>query len=171
LVKLEIYNIYASTISRGEFLIGKLFPRVVISVINALLLWLMATEFFGAPFKGSGSFFLLTSLLYVICTTGIGLFVSLLVSTQVAALIITVILTMVPTILYSGMFIPLSSLDATAQFEARLFPAMYYTNIVLGSFLKGVGLEALWLDVLALALYTVLLFAVSYLLFRKRPAV
>jgi ABC-2 type transport system permease protein/ribosome-dependent ATPase len=166
-----IYNIYASTVSRAEFLVGKLLPRVVISAINVLILWLMATGLFAAPFKGNFCFFFAVSLLYVVCTTGIGLLVSLLVTTQATALIVTVVLTVVPTILFSGMLVPVSSLGDIAQLEAHLFPAMYYNNIALGTFLKGVGLEVLWLDVLALAAYSAALFAVSYLLFHKRPAV
>jgi ABC-2 type transport system permease protein/ribosome-dependent ATPase len=135
----SIYNIYASTVTRGEFLLGKLAPYVGISVINILILWLMATMLFGAPFKGDPLFFFIASVIYVICTTGIGLLV------------------------------PIASMNKQAQFEAHLFPAMYYTDIALGSFLKGVGLEQLWGKVLALAIYAVVLWMLSYLLFHKRP--
>ncbi|MBE0454704.1 MAG: ABC transporter permease [Roseovarius sp.] len=165
----SIYNIYASTVTRGEFLIGKLAPYVAISVINFLILWLMATQLFGAPFKGDPLFFLLASVIYVTCTTGIGLLVSLFVRTQVAAMMLTVIVTIVPSVLYSGLLVPIASMDAAGQFEAHLFPAMYYTDIVLGSFLKGVGLEQLWGKVLALLIYAVGLWTASFFMFHKRP--
>jgi len=165
----SIYNIYASTITRGEFLIGKLAPYVGISVINVLILWIMASWLFGAPFKGDPLFFFFASVIYVICTTGIGLLVSLIVSTQVAAMMLTVVITIVPSVLYSGLLVPIASMDPRAQFEAHLFPAMYYTDIALGSFLKGIGLEQLWGRVLALAIYAVALWILSYLLFHKRP--
>lgn len=106
----SIYNIYASTVTRGEFLIGKLAPYVAISVINFLILWLMATQLFGAPFKGDPLFFLLASVIYVTCTTGIGLLVSLFVRTQVAAMMLTVIVTIVPSVLYSGLLVPIASM-------------------------------------------------------------
>jgi ABC-2 type transport system permease protein/ribosome-dependent ATPase len=165
----SIYNIYASTVTRGEFLIGKLAPYVAISVINFLTLWLMATQLFGAPFKGDPLFFCLASVVYVSCTTGIGLLVSLFVRTQVAAMMLTVIVTIVPSVLYSGLLVPIASMDPGAKFEAHLFPAMYYTDIVLGSFLKGVGLEHLWGKVLALLIYAVALWTASFLMFHKRP--
>jgi len=164
----SIYNIYASTITRDEFLIGKLTPYVVISILNMLILWLMATSLFHAPFKGDPLFFFLSSVLYVTCTTGIGLLVSLLVQTQIAAMMVTVVVTIVPSVLYSGLMVPIASMDAASQFEAHLFPAMYYTNIVLGSFLKGVGLEQQWSDMLALAVYVAVLWLASFLLFHKR---
>ena len=165
----SIYNIYTSTVTRGEFLIGKLLPYIFISVINVVILWFMATVLFGAPFKGDPVFFMLASVVYVGCTTGIGLLVSLLVHTQVAAMIMTAIITVVPSVLYSGLLVPISSLEAVAQIEAHLFPAMYYTNIVLGSFIKGVGLEVLWGNVVMLIMYAATLWCLSFSLFQKRP--
>ncbi len=49
----SIYNIYASTITKGEFLIGKLTPYVIISSINIIILWLLVIGLFGTPFKGN----------------------------------------------------------------------------------------------------------------------
>jgi len=164
----SIYNIYSSTVTRGEFLMGKLFPYVVISCINVVILWLMAIFIFGAPFKGDPLFFFIASVIYVTCTTGIGLLVSLIAKTQVSAMMITVLVTMVPAILYSGLMVPIASMDAASQFEAHLFPAMYYTDIVLGSFLKGVGMDQLWMHVAALLLYTIVLWVASYNLFHKQ---
>lgn len=165
----SIYNIYSSTVTKIEFLFGKLLPYVLISSMNTVVLWIMATLWFGVPFKGNLLFFLVASLVFIHSSTGVGLLVSLLVRTQIAALIITIIIAMVPTILFSGLIVPVSSLSPGSQFQAHLFPGMYYTNIVRGTFLKGVGLEVLWTDVLALALYAVILRIVGYGLFTKRP--
>lgn len=74
-----------------------------------------------------------------------------------------------PSVLYSGLLVPIASMDPMGQFEAHLFPAMYYADIVLGSFLKGVGLDVLWGKVLALAIYAIALWTASFLLFNKRP--
>jgi ABC-2 type transport system permease protein/ribosome-dependent ATPase len=64
-----------------------------------------------------------------------------------------------------------SSLTQAAQVIAHVLPAMYYTNIVLGSFLKGVGFQALWLELLILAFYATVLFTIGYRMFSKRPKV
>jgi len=165
----SIYNIYSSTVTRFEFLAGKLLPYVLISWLNAVVLWVMATLWFGVPFKGNLPFFLAASLVFVLSSTGIGLLVSLLVRTQIAALLITMIVSILPTILYSGLIVPVSSLSPGSQIQAHLFPGMYYTNIVRGAFLKGVGPEVLWVDVLALAVYAAVLRIVGYRLFTKRP--
>lgn len=165
----SIYNIYSSTVTKIEFLAGKLLPYVLISSMNAVVLWIMATLWFGVPFKGNLLFFLMASFVFVLSATGVGLLVSLLVRTQIAALIVTIIIAMVPTILFSGLIVPVSSLSPGSQFQAHLFPGMYYTNIVRGTFLKGIGPEVLWTDVFALALYAVILRLVGYRLFTKRP--
>jgi ABC-2 type transport system permease protein/ribosome-dependent ATPase len=166
----SIYNIYSATVSRMEFLVGKLVPYVMISLINVVVLWLMAVLLFAVPFKGSLLLFFVSSILFILTSTGIGLTVSLLVSTQQAALIITVVVSTVPTILFSGLIVPVSSLSQAAQFQAHLFPGMYYTNIVRGTFLKNVGPAVLWPDVLALAVYAAALGAIGYRLFTKRPS-
>ncbi len=164
-----IYNIYSSTITRAEYLTGKLTPYVVVSALNSLILWAIAIKVFDAPFKGAPLFFLAASILYVVCTTGIGLMVSVLVETQVAATLVTFITTVIPAVLYSGMLVPVASLDRAAQTVAHMLPAMYYTDIVLGCFLKGVGPRVLWKDVVVLAFYAAALFATGYFMFRKRP--
>jgi len=164
-----IYNVYSSTLSRGEYLIGKLLPYVGISIVNACALSGFALLLFGAPFKGDPLFFLISTILYVICTTGIGLLVSVMVNTQVAAMVGTAIVTVVPAVLYSGMIIPIPSLSAIAAVIAHLLPGMYYAEIAIGSFLKGVGFTALWMDLLILTLYAVALFSAGFLAFHKRP--
>jgi len=166
----SIYNIYSSTVTRGEFLVGKLLPYVGISFLNGIILWLLAARWFGAPFKGSIVFFLFAMTLYVICTAGIGLVVSVFAHTQIAAMTATTILTVVPAVLYSGVLIPIASLTHGGQILAHLIPAMYFTDIVLGCFLKGVGISALRIDVIVLAGYATVLFTAGYLLFTKRPS-
>ena len=165
----SIYNIYSSTVSRAEFLTGKLLPYILISLVNVCVLWLMAVGLFQVPFKGHFLLFFFASVLFVCCTTGVGLLISLLVQTQMAALIITMVVAMIPTILFSGLLVPVASLTRGAKVQAHLFPAMYFTNIVRGSFLKGVGVEVLWQDLLALALFAGGLGGLTYHLFTKRP--
>ena len=163
-----IYNVYASTVTRGEFLAGKLAPTVAIGAVNATLLWLIAVFYFGAPFKGSLACFAVGTLLYLICTTSLGLLLSLLVSTQQTALMITSISATIIGFQYSGFFNPVQSLTGSSWVLAHAFPPMYYLDVVEGAFLKGMGFGGLWKDELILAAFGVGYIAVSYALFRKR---
>ncbi len=165
----SIYNIYASTVTRGEFILGKLIPYVGVSCFNILLLWLVATQLFGAPFKGDPLFFLIASLVYVICTAGVGLLVSILVSTQVAAVLLTMVISFIPSMLYSGLLVPVESMSTNAQIQASLFPPRYFLQIIWGSFLKGLGWQDLWPPVFILAVYAAMLWSIGFLAFHKRP--
>jgi drug efflux transport system permease protein len=163
-----IYNIYASTASRAEFLAGKLLPYVVISFIDGLLLWLMAVYLFGAPFRGSVLLFLTTTLVYVIGASGFGLLLSLLVRTQAAALMLSVILSFLLVSQFSGMWTPVSSLTGLNALLAHLLPLMYYNDIIEGVFLKGMGFGTLGWELLVIAVQAAAILALGHHLFRKR---
>lgn len=165
----SIYNLYASNTSRLEYLAGKLLPYAGIAAINALVLWAVAVWLFKAPFNGSPVLFSCATLLYVLCTTAIGLFISVFVRTQMTGILITAIITIVVGTMYSGVLTPILLMSEDNQLFSHLFPAMYYTEIVDGVFLRGVGWTVLWPDLLILAGYTALLLVISYSRFSKRP--
>lgn len=164
-----IFNLYASNLSRGEYLLGKLAPYVAISFLNSWGLWMIVTLGFGVPFRGSLSYFAFASIVYVLCTTGIGLLVSILTRTQIAAMIVTTIVTMVPAVLYSGVLIPVPSLSGAGRWLAHALPAMYYADIVVSAFLKAGGWRDGWQPLMVLTGYASALFALGYRLLSKRP--
>lgn len=164
----SIYNIYAASVTRGEFLVGKLTPYVVIFVVNGLILWVLGITLFGAPFRGSLPLFLAGTTLFVIASTCIGAVVGLLVRTQMAAMVISMFVTLIPASEYSGWTVPVSSMRADGQAIAHLAGAMHYTRITAGTFLKGVGIRVLWPDLVILTLYATAWFTACYLLFHKR---
>jgi len=163
-----IYNVYASTIRRSEFLAGKLVPNVAISFVNAAILWFIASVYFGAPFKGSVVWFTVGTFLYVLCATGIGLVLSLLVATQQAVLIIAAVVATIVGMQYSGMFTPVPSMTGFPWVLAHSFPAMYYLDVVEGSFLKGLAFSGLFVDLGVLAAFAVGYLLLAYTLFHKR---
>lgn len=165
-----IYNIYASTITRAEYLAGKLLPNVIVSFINGAVLVLLAVWYFGAPLKGDVVFFLTAMLVYVLWTTGLGLLISVMVRTQMAATLITVILVMVFVIQFSGMMIPVSTMTGANYAIAHLIAPMYFNDIVTNTFLKGGGFIASWREFAALVVLTISFLAFGYLLFHKRSA-
>jgi ABC-2 type transport system permease protein len=166
----SILNIYASTVRRSEFLAGKLLPNVVISLVNAVVLWLIAVVHFGAPFKGSLGCFALGTVLYVLCVSGLGLVVSLLVQSQQAALIIVGVTASILGMQYSGMFTPVASLAGFPWLFAHSFPPMYYLEVVTGTFLVGMGFRGLWTSLLPLVGFAALYLATALWLFRKRTS-
>ena len=163
-----IYNIYSATITRAEYLLGKLLPNSLVSFLNVLVLFALATAWFGAPFEGSFGLFAAASLGFVLCTGCLGLLVSLLAKSQQAALMISVIAGVVVAINFSGMMTPVSSMPPAIRGVAHFFPAMFYRTLVLGTFLKGLDLRVLWVEAVYFLFYAALAFALCVTLFRKR---
>ena len=163
----SIYNIYSSTIKRGEFLIGKLIPVSAIAFLNGLLLWGMATYYFHAPFRGSVPLFTLALFGYVVSCCTLGLVASIFVKTQVAAMMIVVICGAMVAMRYSGMFQPIADMDTFSRGIAHSFPAMYFNNVIEGAYLKGAGWAQLWPNLVFLCLYPFAVLAVGVGLFHK----
>lgn len=163
-----IYNIYASTITRGEFLLGKLVPNIAIAGVNAAVLWGIATGYFGAPFHGSVACFAVGTFAYIVCTTSLGLVLSLAVRTQQTTLMIASISGVILGFQYSGFFNPVQAMTGFPWLLAHAFPPMYYLDVIEGTFLKGMGFAGLWRELAALAGFATLYLAISYALFHKR---
>lgn len=146
----SITNFYATPLTRLEFLLGKQAPYLAISLINLALLVAMNRWLFNVPFKGSALALACGGLLYLLATTSLGLLISAFTRTQIAAILGTMIITSLPTIQFSGLIVPRSSLDGSAALMGQLFPAGYFLDIAVGTFTKALSLRELWPQCLAL---------------------
>jgi ribosome-dependent ATPase len=133
----SIINFYVTPTTRLEYLVGKQLPYMVIAMINFFILTALALAVFGVPIKGSFLMLTLCTLLYVTATTGIGMVTSTFTSSQVAAVFVTAILTIVPTIQFSGLLQPVSTLTGNAALVGSIWPASYYMHSSLGAYTKG----------------------------------
>ncbi|WLG50659.1 ribosome-associated ATPase/putative transporter RbbA [Pseudomonas sp. FP1742] len=146
----SITNFYATPLTRLEFLLGKQVPYLAVSLINLAVLTAMNRWLFGVPFKGSALTLAFGGLLYVLATTSMGLLISAFTRTQIAAILGTMIITSLPTIQFSGLIVPRSSLDGAAAVMGMLFPAGYFLDIAVGTFTKALDIRQLWPQCLAL---------------------
>src|SRR5574344_266536 len=164
----SITNFYATPVTRFEFLIGKQIPYIFISLISYLGLILFAIFIFQVPLKGS--FFTLTfgAFLYIFCTTTLGLFMSSFAKTQIVALAGTAIFTLLPTIQFSGLKEPVSSLEGIAQYIGNVFPVTYFINISRGVFSKNVTFSDSHLEFFILAITSVVIYCFAILVLNKQ---
>ncbi len=164
----SITNFYATPLSRLEFLLGKQLPYVALSLLNLALLVALNRWLFGVPFKGSAATLALGGLLYVLACTSLGLLISSFTRTQIAAILGTMIITTLPTIQFSGLIVPRSSLDGGAALMGNLFPAGYFLDIAVGTFTKALGLAELWPQCLALLGFFLTFSLLSVALLKKQ---
>jgi ribosome-dependent ATPase len=164
----SITNLYVTPVTRFEFLLGKQLPYVVLGMVSYLSLVALAVFVFHVPVKGSFLGLTLGALLYVAATTAMGLVFSSFTNTQVAAVTSAAILTMVPTISFSGLTRPVSSLEGPGAFIGQVFPASYFITLCRGAFSKGLGFHELLPQMLAIAAFVPVYVLLSLALLRKQ---
>jgi ribosome-dependent ATPase len=166
----SIVNLYVTPVTRTEFIFGKQLPYIAIAMINFVFMTILAVTFFGVPVKGSLPAMLIGTLLFVIFSTGVGLFVSAFTKNQVAAMFMAVIITMIPATEFAGMINPVSSLEGPALFIGRTYPAAYYLNICRGVFNKALGFSSLYMSLWPLLLAVPVIMTISILLLKKQES-
>ena len=164
----SIINFYVTPTGRLEYLLGKQLPYVAIGMLNFFILTALAIIVFGVPIKGSFLTLTACTMLYVVATTGIGMVTSIFTSSQVAAVFVTAILTIVPTIQFSGLLQPVSTLEGNAALVGSIWPASYYMHSSLGAYTKGLGPRLMMPDIFYMACCIPILFAVSVAGLRKQ---
>ena len=105
---------------------------------------------------------------YVYATTGMGLFVSAFTRSQVAAVFGTAILVLLPSVQFSGLLQPVSTLEGGARVIGLLWPTTYYMQVSVGTFTKALGIKDLWADIVALAAFVPLFIGLSAMVLAKQ---
>lgn len=164
----SIINFYVTPTGRLEYLLGKQLPYVAIGMLNFFILAAMSLVVFGVPIKGSFLMLTMCTLLYVTATTGIGMVTSTFTSSQVAAVFVTAILTIVPTIQFSGLLQPVSTLEGNARIFGSIWPTTYYMHSSVGAYTKGLGPDLMMQDIIFLACCIPIFWAVSFVGLRKQ---
>jgi len=165
---LEQLNV--TPIARWELIAGKLLPYAVLGMLNVLLVVPVAIFWFEVPFRGSMLLLLAMSLIYLMTTLGLGLFVSTISSTQQQAMITASFFFLLPMVFLSGFIFPIENMPTVIQRVTYFIPLRYFLVILRGIFLKGVGLEVLWPQALAMFAWGVGILTLATLRSSKRLA-
>jgi len=151
-----------------QLIIGKLAPFFVIGVIDVVLVVFFASLVFSLPVKGGVLLLLLLSLIFLMTTLGLGLFISTISRTQQQAMMTAIFFFMMPMVFFSGFVFPIENMPSIIQYVSYLMPLRYYFVIVRGLFLKGVGMDILWTQALALLVFGGAILSLSVMRFQKR---
>lgn len=150
-----------------EFMLGKTIPFVIISLADVILVTLVAIFWFGVPFRGNPLVLLFGTILFLFSSVGAGLFISNVCSTQQQAIMVSTFF-FTPAILLSGLVFPIDNMPQAVQYITYLNPLRYFIIVVQDIFLKGVGLDFLWPQMVGMAILGLALLSFSVLGFRKR---
>ena len=161
-----IEQLIVTPIRSWELVVAKIIPYILVSFANTVLIMAVGTFLFGVPLRGS--LILLFSLvgLYLLPTLGLGLLISTAARTQQQAQLMTMPI-MLPSMLLSGVFFPMSSLPIFLQMIGNLLPLTYFVYILRSILIKGVGLNMIMPQVVALTIFAILLLGLAARRFQK----
>jgi ABC-2 type transport system permease protein len=162
-----IEQLIVTPLRSWELIIGKLTPYVIIAFLNTLEILLIGALVFKVTIAGSLALLLLLTALFLVTTLGIGLLISTVAATQQEAML-TTMFTLLPSIFLSGFFFPLAAMPTWLQLISYFIPLRYYLIIARGIVIKGVGVAALWPEILALCIFAVVVMSAAISRFHKR---
>ncbi|NJD58292.1 MAG: ABC transporter permease [Anaerolineae bacterium] len=162
-----IEQLIVTPIRPWELVVGKLLPYVILAFVNAFEVMALGHYWFKVPNNGSLLLLFGASLLFLLSSLGIGLLASTIANTQQEAML-TVWMLLLPSIFLAGFFFPLQAMPKVLQWISYIFPLRYYLVIIRSLMIKGAGLSAFRADLIALAVFGVVIMSLAAMRFRKR---
>jgi ABC-2 type transport system permease protein len=160
-------QLIVTPIKPWELMLGKLLPFVLISFWNVGIASAVGLLWFRVEFSGSYLLLLALSLLFLVGSLGTGILVSTVSQTQAQAMQMSMFI-LLPALLLSGLLFPLENLPVPLNYLSYLLPLTYFTRVLRGITLKGIGMEYLWGDALILTVLGLVVFAISASRFQKK---
>ncbi|MGE0333909.1 MAG: ABC transporter permease [Gammaproteobacteria bacterium] len=164
-----IEQMMVTPITSAEFILGKTLPFALIGFADVVLVTVVGVFWFGVPIHGSLLLLFFATALYLMTTLGIGLLISTVSQTQQQAMM-SAFFFYFPAVLLSGFMFPIANMPEVIQWLTYLNPLRYFLVVVRGIFLKGVGPEILWPEMLALAVLGIALLWLAASRFKKTLA-
>jgi ABC-2 type transport system permease protein len=144
-----------------QVIIGKVFPYIFLSIINAIVILLLGFFVFKMPINGSLFLLMFESILFIISALSLGILISTISDSQQTAMMLSLMGLMLPVIILSGFIFPISSMPMPMQVISNIIPAKWFIIIVKAIMLKGVGIQYIWKETLVLIGMTVFFIALS----------
>lgn len=159
-------QIMVTPIRPVEFILGKTIPSFVVGFLEVGLVAAVGIIWFDIPFVGNPLVMILGTALFLLSTVALGLLMSTICVTQQQAFASNFFV-INPLFTLSGFSFPIASMPPFLQWLTYVDPLRYFLVVIRGTFLKGVGIDVLWPDLLAMAMLATALLTISILRFQK----
>ncbi|HYM81580.1 MAG TPA: ABC transporter permease [Candidatus Limnocylindria bacterium] len=160
-------QLIVTPLSPSEIMLGKIAPYVVVGLVQITAVLIVGHLLFGVPVRGNLLLVYGVSLLFIVANLGLGLFISTLAKAQAPAMQASFFF-LLPNVLLSGFMFPREAMPPLARDIGYALPLTHYLQVIRGIVLKGVGLQELWPQCLALVGFAILYFTFSALRFHKQ---
>jgi ABC-2 type transport system permease protein len=162
-----ILQVYVSSISAHEFLLGKIVAFAVVALAETALLLFVLVTFFGLQFAGDPTPFLAATLLYAFCVAAFGTMVGAAIPNQAAALQAVALGGFLLVLLLSGLLYPLQNIPAGLRWISDIVWGRYYIEVVRDALLQGGGWAATWYKVLMIGAIGLVFYTVAWRTLRR----
>ena len=159
-------QLMVTPISPAELIVGKTLPFLIVGLANVVFVAILGSLWFEVPFRGNIFVLLLGTTLFLSSALGVGLLISTVSETQQQAFAISFFY-ITPTIMLSGFGYPISSMPTALQWFTNLDPLRFFLIVLRGTFIKGVGLDVLWPQMVAMAILGAATLTLATLRFHK----
>ncbi len=163
-------QLISTPVSPLEIMLGKLVPYFTIGMFDVVVCALIAIYWFHVPFRGSFLTLLISSAMFMIVVLSLGFFISVVAGSQLAASQMALLITFLPAFLLSGFLYSIEQMPVILQWITLILPARYYVSVLKKIFLKGTPTALLYVDLVPLAVFSVVLALLATHSFHKRLA-
>jgi ABC-2 type transport system permease protein len=157
----------ATPVSPTELTVGKVLPFVGIGLLQVTLVLLLGVAIFQVPIRGSLIAVYAASLVFIVASLALGVFLSTLAKSQFQAMQLA-FFTFLPQILLSGFMFPYAGMPWPAQWLAEIFPMTHFMRLIRGILLRAATLTDLWPELAALGVFIVVVLGIAIARTRKR---
>ncbi len=154
-------QLLSTPVRPSELLLGKLSAHFALGMTDMMIVLGLGVEVFHVPLRGNALLLFATGAVFLIGGLSWGIFLSALARTQLLAYQVAVITSFLPAFILSGFIFAIENMPWVVQLVTYLVPARYFVSILKSIFMKGLGMEVFWLEVLLLVVYAAVLFAVA----------
>jgi len=163
-------QLLSTPVRPSELALGKLAAYFLVGLIDMAICLVMGVFVFDVPFRGNLLVLIVSSCVFLFGALSTGILISAAARTQLIAYQLGTLTTFLPGFLLSGFIYSISSMPRAIQLVSLLVPARYFINIIKAVFLKGTGVELLWLDFLLLCVYGAVMFFFTVRKLRQKVA-
>lgn len=159
-------QLFVTPVGKSGLMLGKLMPYSIVGIVEVLILLAAMTYIFQVPISGNLGYLMVVSVLFIICSLGLGLFISTTATNQLEAFQMAFMI-MLPSVLLSGFMFPRSEMPLPIYLVSFLLPVTYLIELLRGIILREASLVDLWQSVLGLSICAVVVMLASIVRFQK----
>ena len=161
-------QLITTPVSVQELYIGKLLPYFLIGLFGVFVVVLMGEYIFHVPFRGSLVFLFVMVTIFLIGALSLGMLISIVTKSQLLASQLAMISTFLPSFLLSGFLSTICNMPIVIQYISYLVPARYFVTLLRAIYLKGVGIETLYVEAGFLTLFSFTMIVLANIKFKKK---